>query len=305
MTTWNDLLDPGSADNFFDPAPQKPFDGTLTTYNGVNAWWLMELSRLVYCRDKAKRDAALARAGLREIDFIDIASTECFVVAPDGDAWAALVFRGTENLRDWMTNAEFSMARWPFGGGRVHEGFRDALQTVWDRVLAALGQVKAGAPVFCPGHSLGAALATLAASRRTPAGTYTFGSPLVGDEAFGRTLATHLPFRVVNDVDIVTSLPPAVPLLLPYQHVGQLMKVGHPNAAPEVLQHSTFADVVGLTHLTAAQILQGFEGWTRAFTEWFENVQKQFPTPPEPLADHAPINYVNLLGEVVGIPPRK
>jgi triacylglycerol lipase len=302
--TWKDLLDPGSATNFFDPPPEKPFYGTATGYNDVNAWWLMELSRLVYCRDKGLRATSLVSAGLREVDFIEVGSTEGFVVAPPGDAWAALVFRGTESLRDWMINAEFSLSPWPFGGGRVHQGFRDALESVWDRVSAALGKVAPGANVFYSGYSLGAALATLAASRRKPAATYTFGSPLVGDDAFGQTLNGQPLFRVVNNIDIVTDLPPPIPLFLPYKHVGQLVHVGHPHSSPQVPRHSTLAEVVGLSRLTAVQIMEGFEGWKRSFATWLEKVQQQFPTPPKPLADHAPIDYVDLLGTVAGIGPR-
>src|ERR1700686_544085 len=127
MTTWDDLFKPGEAKDFFNPPPlpSTPFNGAVTEYNDVNAWWLMELSRLVYCNDKGKRVAALGRAGLEEIEFIDTKDdpsqstkdTQCFVVAPrENAAWAALVFRGTEDLRDWLTNAQVRMGPWSLGG---------------------------------------------------------------------------------------------------------------------------------------------------------------------------------------------
>lgn len=303
MTTWTDLLDPGSADNFFNPPPENtPFDGSAREYNDVNAWWLMELSRLVYCRDDAARTIFLGRAGLREIAFIDAKDTECFVVAPAaGAAWAALVFRGTENIQDWLINARLKMGPW-LAGGNVHEGFRDALATVWERVQTALQEV-ANAPLFLSGHSLGAALATLAASElrasgRLPVATYTYGSPYVGDAAFGTTLDLQHLYRVVNDRDVVSTVPPPFPPLLDYVHHGVLHKIGASNPPHNILDHPAFAAILGLVRrLVTLEIFRtAFEVWAKAFLGALD--------PPPPLADHAPINYVNLLGGAAHIPPR-
>jgi hypothetical protein len=53
-------------------------------------------------------------------------------------------------------------------------------------------------------------------------GLYTFGSPRVGNQGFKNRLAAHgldrSAFRVVNDLDIITRVPPGVL----YRHVGQL-----------------------------------------------------------------------------------
>jgi pimeloyl-ACP methyl ester carboxylesterase len=58
------------------------------------------------------------------------------------------------------------------------------------------------------GHSLGAALATLAADRlRTVQGLYVFGSPAVGDRAFADTFPVPA-FRIVHHRDIVARVPP-------------------------------------------------------------------------------------------------
>ena len=304
MTTWTDLLDPGSATNFFKPPPETtPFDGTVTDYKDVNAWWLMELSRLVYCRDDAKREAFLSRANLKQVDkFIDANDTECFVVAAEGDhAWAALVFRGTENIQDWLINAHFKMGPWPLGGN-VHEGFRNALDTVWERVEATLQKVAGDVPLFLSGHSLGAALATLAASKllaseRNPVATYTFGSPFTGDAAFGATLDTGHLYRVVHDRDLVPTVPPPFPPLLNYVHHGLLHAIGAAEPAHPIHEHDT-----------VAPLLDSPQGFT------LQDFRKRYQTgvrsvlgilnPPVPLADHAPINYVNVLGVAAHIPPR-
>src|SRR5258706_12877931 len=48
MTTWKELFDPGDATDFFDPRPPQPFNHESVAFDSVNAWWLAELSRLVY-----------------------------------------------------------------------------------------------------------------------------------------------------------------------------------------------------------------------------------------------------------------
>src|SRR5438067_1011624 len=114
-TTWDDLLRPGEANNFFNPPPDgTPFRAEITAFDAGNAWWLMELSRLIYCRERASRAAFLLRAKLEELDFIEDrkSETQCCLVAPPSRAWAALVFRGSENIRDWPTNAQFIMTPW-------------------------------------------------------------------------------------------------------------------------------------------------------------------------------------------------
>ena len=73
------------------------------------------------------------------------------------------------------------------GGGRAHTGFAGALLDIWPQIALEL-QVVAGYSLLFTGHSLGAAMATLAASLQTPKSLYTFGSPRVGDAAFVATL---------------------------------------------------------------------------------------------------------------------
>ena len=76
----------------------------------------------------------------------------------------------------------------------------------------------ANCTIWFTGHSLGDALATLAAFRYENArGTYTFGSPRVGDKIFKNAFHTRT-YRFVNNCDIITRMPP--PVL--YKHVGEL-----------------------------------------------------------------------------------
>ena len=75
--------------------------------------------------------------------------------------------------------------------------------------------------IWITGHSLGAALATLAADRyRNVKGLYTYGSPRVGDKDFKKNFRMNT-YRFVNNNDIVTKVPPAGM----YRHVGELRHI--------------------------------------------------------------------------------
>lgn len=169
---------------------------------------------------------------------------------------AVLVFRGTEP-GNW-NDVKRDLAAWNRPGassiGNVHNGFMTGLNSVWyppadecgsfepmGEFLAKHHQfdgsgvrpVRKGAELYMTGHSLGAALATLAVVKTATetcekAGRWsddvcfrqyvpvsalvTFGSPRVGDRAFGDTFARWMQdrtpiFRFVHGRDAVVSIP--------------------------------------------------------------------------------------------------
>ena len=107
-----------------------------------------------------------------------------------------VAFRGSVNIANWVTNLNFFKKPYPgVSGAMVHEGFYDAYQAVSPKVISTvntlLGQ-HTSASIVITGHSLGAALATIAAidikkqvsisaSKIT---FYSFGSPRTGNQAF-------------------------------------------------------------------------------------------------------------------------
>ena len=225
QNTWQAVFQPRLANTFFDVHAQRPFDQPLAVYSRTNAWWLAEISRLIY-REEADeigmrasgktRNEILVEVGLEEIRFFNRGGTQCALVQPVNPvsgAFVVLVFRGTDDQQAWVDfNFDKLPERWP-QGGKVHQGFKEALDAVWPEVEPA---IPSGTAIYT-GHSLGGALATLATSRKPPTVTYTFGSPLVGDDDFAVTIAS--PFhRVVNNRDIVTTIPP----LTGYRHLGEL-----------------------------------------------------------------------------------
>jgi len=137
-----------------------------------------------------------------------------------------------------VTDARIKQVKGPLG--MVHRGFSEGLGYVWKRTLeVAIDCQTAGQSLWFTGHSLGGALAMLAASEcvkidKPVCGLYTFGQPRVGDtqfvEKFDRVMKERT-FRYVNDQDIVPRIPPRrVPTShgeLEYSHAGRLRYFDH------------------------------------------------------------------------------
>ncbi|MBI3450214.1 MAG: lipase family protein [Acidobacteria bacterium] len=266
---WCALTSPGRARVYFDRPGAPPFDAGATAYSPINAWWLAEISRLMY--RAGGRGHHLRQAGLREVGFFSRGGTQGGVVATmDGAAtpFTVLAFRGTDGVRDWITDLDCLRFRWSTGGN-VHRGFAKAVLRVWEEIETLLGPLDA--PLFITGHSLGAALATLAATLRPPRAVYNFGSPLTGDERFTELLSAVRLYRVVNNLDIVTTIPPWIGL----RHGGELHYIG---ASSRVM-----------TNPDRRAIAADREARVRASGE---ETRRRLWSPPQLACDHAPVNYV-------------
>ena len=215
--SWQALLNPGGGSVFFNADRPGRLDGTADGFSPVNAWWLSELSRLIYKKDHTEgvdsvlsRNDHLARVGMTEGRFFNRQHIQAALVATLGAGRSpcrVLVFRGTAGpLSNWRFNLDIVPTAWA-AGGNVHRGFQRLLKVVWEAIDTALDELDG--PLLYTGHSMGGALATLAASLRRPQAVYTFGAPRVGDAAFAETLRGIPVFNVINARDIVTGLPPA------------------------------------------------------------------------------------------------
>jgi len=183
----------------------------------------VKLARLAY-RDATSARTGVEALGLGEFAFFDAASTQAFIAVGSGRRY--LAFRGTQTNKpiDWIRDAQFLPRQGEYGA-KVHSGFYTALDEVWDDVSAALAGTD---PVVLTGHSLGAALATLAAARledsgQSIEGVFTFGQPRTGQREFATEFNRRLgaiTYRFINHIDLVTR----VPLLIQgYRHVGRRM----------------------------------------------------------------------------------
>ena len=207
----------------FDGHDTVPFDPAAATMTRANAWWLAEAALLAYWDPDPARQR-FAAAGL-DAAIVEGGDTQAYVASMPGAVLVA--FRGTEpdRLGDSFDDARFALV--PSTRGAVHAGFHNALDRVWTPLAEKLTPLAGSRTVWFSGHSLGAALATLAADRfPATAGVCTLGSPRVGDRTFAAAFDAQFGTRAaryVNDADIVTHLP--TPFPLPYQHVGQLRQI--------------------------------------------------------------------------------
>lgn len=278
--TFRNLFPPNNGFDFFVGAQSHPFRFGTTKFELVNAWWLAESSLLAYSDDDFAADC-FARAGLAGLRAFHGATTDCFVA--HNDEFAIVAFRGTEvgDYRDFITDLKIRLVA-SGGAGRVHQGFRDALDEVWEtkklrlHLEALRNSGTAPRAIWFAGHSLGAALATLAAARlEGTQGLYTFGSPRVGDAEFSARFAVKA-YRVVNNNDFIPRLPPSPP----YDHVGRLK----------------YIDSEGRLHRRTSRLHRLKDNLAGHVTH-LANVARRFRSGmfgevlDDNLADHAPIYY--------------
>lgn len=152
-----------------------------------------------------------------------------FITAWDKERDVLIIaFRGTDiaQLADVWTDLDYAKTKIDIG--EVHKGFYDASGALLRSVSAAIEHRGRPRHVWLTGHSLGGAIATLTMWRMESSGQpidglITFGQPRVGDrtftEALNRKLGSRI-LRVINEDDVVVSLPPRIPLVLPAYYSG-------------------------------------------------------------------------------------
>jgi triacylglycerol lipase len=302
-----------------------PLGARTGAFDLRTAVWMAEASMLAYS-DAIFADATFRkRAGMTSVGAFGQGalrsySTQCYTAHRD-DA-LVVVFRGTELvgprdlaawapklqrlLEDVIVDARAKPVRYGGHGAVVHGGFLAALDQVWQPLAAqlrALHGERPARPVWFTGHSLGAALATLAADRYArevapPAGVYTFGSPSVGNATLGAEYRAHgIPtFRVVHHHDIVARVPPHLPALLAAAPLPLYEPLGEPHY---ITRHG--AD------LEATIPTFDLGDWVTAVPgplEWAQLLGKSWDErlawllsrlPTDRLADHAPICYATYL----------
>jgi triacylglycerol lipase len=211
--TWQALIKPGLAnDHFQTERPLPPF--VLTEeYSPINALYMAELSRLVYADSVEQRRVGLKRVGMRELAFYDHNGTQAMLVYSKVWDVAFLVFRGSSEVKDWITNLTLESIAWP-GGGTIHKGFKNALERVWNQANDALERL--GCEVYAVGHSLGGTLAVQAALLFPMKATFTYGCPPIGNKFFARLFDGMPVYRHVHGPDKVPQM------LRLMEHIGEL-----------------------------------------------------------------------------------
>lgn len=178
------------------------------------------------------RSAALAYAAALEaahIAVVDDPLLDTRVMVARFPDRREIAFRGTRDLRNWLL--DLNIYQRSLGQGvRVHAGFLRGVDGLLPGLVAQLlppGANKSDLPpLHFTGHSLGGALATLAAWALAREGfpvaaVYTFASPRVGNGVWRREYAQALGSRTFR-MRCTGDLVPYVPGVLDgYRHVGR------------------------------------------------------------------------------------
>lgn len=123
-------------------------------------------------------------------------------------ALTVIGFRGTvfsrTGQRPYRTNFSTDLVPW-MGAGLVHEGYHHAM---WQIVAALRRERINGGSITLTGHSMGAALAVLAARFLTARRVHAFACPRIGNRAFAKNITAHVRIiRYVNRGDFLSRLP--------------------------------------------------------------------------------------------------
>lgn len=271
------LYPPVPGHHWFDGAAECRFDATGTLARPANRWWLCEHALLAY--SDAKEVQSVLRPWYGSVTPAQDDASSGFAYLARASDYAVLAFRGTEVFRpgdpypklravlgDWISDAALARRRWQ-GAGTAHRGFILAFEALWRHIETLLGMLPEELPVYCCGHSLGGALAVLAALRLHDRNRHrclhllTLGQPAIGDAACVGALAALDYIRLVNGRDLIARLPPA---WMGYRHGGKLVRLA---SAPA---------------LRAGDLVTAVE---RRWSRWLAALT------PDVLVDHAPLHY--------------
>ncbi len=260
------------------------FNPNTTRYEPQNAFWLGKAASLAY-QDESTVWKETATWGFDRFRFFSKRETQAFVIS--NDKMIITAFRGTQpaQLKDWMTDVDIALVEG--SGGKVHEGFNRALSYVHQDIRNTITEwQRNGQSLWFTGHSLGAALATLAVAKlryeedKPVYGLYTFGQPRTGDRNFERIFNQDFKpraFRFVNNNDVVPRVPSRE---LGYSYVGTFL----------------YFDVDGKLH-------SDISWWYRLLDSTKGNIEDFLKPGTDGIEDHAMNNYIDNLEKNLGVQP--
>ncbi len=219
----------------YDKEAFKRFDASTADFRIANARALMWFSQLAYETHRPETIEAVRT----KWDFTSISAFNrgkvagkgsfetCGIIGERPDA-VILAFAGTDP-GVWQ-NLVTDFTPLPREGSDLHRGFRIAAEAARRDIddAVARGQ-RTGKPFFVTGHSLGAALAALAAKQASdasqrPRAVYGFGMPRVGGLPFKTDYDAVLgavTYRLVHGIDMVARVAPSS---IGFRHVGRVLQ---------------------------------------------------------------------------------
>ena len=217
--------------------PREALNGLTASpsFDHDNARAMMWMSQLAYetanedkVRDILDSWTMTMRAFVSNDPVTGLPPRSACVVVAGGRKATIVAFAGTDPLKveDWIT--DFTPA---LSASNLHGGFENAVNTVWPAISSAIANRPADEQaLFFTGHSLGSALAMIAAARAErelqqgdATAVYSFGGPRVGGAAFFEEYTPKLgacTFRLVHGGDVVATVPPTGD----FRHVGRCIQ---------------------------------------------------------------------------------
>jgi len=190
----------------------KPSDGISSLGLMEKGLLFAELSSIAY-KDPKEAKPLARKLGFTTTEFYDRDGAQAYRFMNKKDL--VIVCRGTEPTE--FNDIKADLKAFPVKSesvSRVHRGFKTEVDDLWPMIVEDLtyGKNENRNLWFC-GHSLGAAMTTIMASRcfyddalPDPVEVHTYGSPRVGWPKYVRTMAVEH-HRWVNNNDIVTKVP--------------------------------------------------------------------------------------------------
>lgn len=194
-----------------------------------NALALLDAAELAY-EDEPKIYAKVKNKwGFDTCKFIKKNDTQCYVAK--NREIILLAFRGTESDKVIDILVDLFAVKEKIFWGKAHKGFYVALDFVFQQITTTINEMRDNhQSIWITGHSLGGALATLAAARLVAegnidgiGGVYTYGQPRVGNKGFKIQFEKIMPeklFRLTNYKDPVTLVPLK---WWQYRHAGKII----------------------------------------------------------------------------------
>ena len=190
--------------------------GNYSLVNELKYLW-PQVSAIKGANQFDKELRAIAKSRLQRVQGLPIG----FIAEDAGEIF--LIFRGTMTPNEWLRDLHIRLTAYPyFESSKVHEGFLQTYNVFRATIIESLEALDARKGLFIAGHSLGSALATLAAQDLAVSTgfcapvIYTFASPRVGDRSFAESYNRQhgrRSFRIANTSDLIVSMPLPVPFL--------------------------------------------------------------------------------------------
>ena len=183
-----------------------------------------KLSSIAYNSDIKEVKKQVKKLGFTTVEFYDRDGAQAYRFQNKDDL--VIACRGTEPT--CFNDIKADLKAVPVVAetvSRVHQGFKKEVDDLWPMIVEDITRTQnLDKQLWFTGHSLGAAMTTIMASRchhdaalPDPIETYTYGSPRVGWPTYVKSLGM-VHNRWVNNNDIVTRVPLTV---MGYRHHGQ------------------------------------------------------------------------------------